>query len=106
MAVACKPKSAFPTDSSGRVYYRGRWYVVDKPVKSTRADKKRMVLAEKSGCLKLIHFGDPEYRHNYSDKARESYLKRSAGIRDREGNLTKNNKHSANYWARKILWNG
>lgn len=100
----CITKKALQTDARGRVKYRGRWFVIDKPVTSTRKDKKKMVLASKGGCLKLVHFGDPAYRHNYSEAARENYLKRSAGIRDGEGNLTKNNKHSANYWARKILW--
>ena len=31
-------------------------------------------------------------------------LARSGGIRDKSGRLTKNNKNSANYWSRKILW--
>jgi hypothetical protein len=33
-------------------------------------------------------------------------MKRSAGIRDKEGRLTKDNPGSANYWARKVLWSG
>lgn len=54
--------------------------------------------------VKQIHFGDKRYRHNYSKSARESYLARSAGIRDGEGNLTKDDPTSANYWARRVLW--
>ena len=54
--------------------------------------------------IKTIHFGQKGYKHNYSKKARENYLKRSAGIRDGKGRLTKNNPASANFWARKILW--
>lgn len=100
----CINKKSLETDSRGRVKYRGRWYAIDKPVTSTRKGKKKMVLAEKGGCLKLIHFGAEGYRHNYSKEARENYLRRSAGIRDKEGRLTKNDKHSANYWARNILW--
>jgi len=100
----CITKKQLEKDSNGRVKYRGRWFTIDKPTTSTRATKKKMVLAEKSGCLKLIHFGDPNYRHNYSKTARENYLKRSAGIRNAKGELTATDKHSANYWARKILW--
>jgi hypothetical protein len=53
---------------------------------------------------KLIHFGALGYGHNYSRKAKKSYLSRSAGIRNKKGELTKNDPWSANYWARKILW--
>ena len=104
MAKKCLTKSSLEKDSKGRVKYRGKWYTVDKPVASTRKGKKKMVLANKGGCLKMIHFGDVNYMHNYSKQARENYLKRSAGIRDKEGRLTKNDKHGANYWSRKILW--
>lgn len=80
--------------------------VLNKPMPSDRRDKKMMVyvLNPKTKRLKKIHFGDPRYKHNYSKKAREKYLKRSAGIRDGKGRLTKDNKLSANYWARRFLW--
>ena len=48
----------------------------------------------------------PEYRHNYSKKAYDKYMARSAAIRNKSGKLTKDNPLSANYWARKILWDG
>ena len=54
--------------------------------------------------VKQIHFGDTRYRHNYSEKARENYLNRSAGIRDADGNLTKDDPLSANFWSRRVLW--
>ena len=54
--------------------------------------------------VKLIHFGALGYGHNYSVRAKQSYLARSAGIRNKQGRLTKNDRWSANYWARKILW--
>ena len=41
----------------------------------------------------------------HKDKARrENYLKRSGGIKDKSGRLTADNKNSANYWSRTILW--
>ena len=77
-----------------------------KPQKSTRAGKKMMVRVMKNGKPTIIFFGDSNYRHNYSAKARKSYLARSGGIRNKQGKLTKNDKNSANYWSRKVLWNG
>jgi len=77
-------------------------------MKSTRKNKKMMVMATKmirgKRYAKIIHFGSSGYGHNYSKKAKMNYLKRSAGIRDKRGRLTKDDKWSANYWSRKILW--
>lgn len=79
---------------------------LNTPYKSTRKDKKYMVFVinPKTKRVKTIHFGQRGYKHNYSKEARRKYLARSAGIRDKSGRLTKDNKLSANYWARKILW--
>jgi len=71
-----------------------------KVFNSWRENKKKVVCVDN----KLIHFGDDSYKHNYSKEARENYMKRSAGIKDKQGNLTKDDRTSANYWARKILW--
>ena len=91
-----------------RVYYRGRYWTVNKPVKSTLKGKKMMVLAAKmvdgEKRVKVVHFGATGYGHNYSKEAKKNYLARSAGIRDKNGNLTKDDPWSANHWARKILW--
>ena len=76
-----------------------------KPFKSKLKGKKMSVYVMKKGKRTLIHFGDSKYRHNYSKEARDNYLRRSAGIRDKSGKLTKDDKNSANYWSRKILWN-
>ena len=76
-----------------------------KPFNAPKSSKyKKKVYVMKNGKKKLIGFGLKGYRHNYSKKARANYLKRSAGIRDKSGRLTKNNKNSANYWARTVLW--
>ena len=53
-----------------------------------------------------MRFGHKGYGHNYSEAARKSYMARSAGIKNKSGQLTKNDKFSANYWARKELWAG
>jgi len=92
----------------GKYLYRGTLFLLNKPVKSTAKGKKMMVLATKTikgeRRVSLVHFGALGYGHNYSQKAKKSYLARSAQIRNKAGKLTKNDRWSANYWARKILW--
>ena len=59
-----------------------------KPVKSTKAGKKGQVYVIKDGKKKLIHFGDSTYKDfksGASKKQRKSYLKRSAGIKNKDG---------------------
>ena len=76
-----------------------------KPFNAPAGSKhKKMVYVMKNGKKRKIGFGLRGYKHNYSAKARKAYLARSAGIKDKSGRLTKNNKNSANYWARKTLW--
>jgi hypothetical protein len=91
-----------------RYLYRGRLWSLDKPIRSTAKGKKMTVLASKKIAgeiyVRLIHFGALGYGHNYSQKAKRSYLARSAGIRNKLGELTKDDPWSANYWARRILW--
>lgn len=78
-----------------------------KPFRSSAKNKVYSVyVKDDKGDPKLIHFGDSRYKQDYSKEARENYLKRSAGIRDKKGRLTMRDKNSANYWARKILWRG
>jgi len=80
--------------------------------KSTRKGKKLMVVV--GG--KTIHFGDAS-REQYRDKTgiwkhkdhgdakrRANYLKRSAGIKNKAGQLTKDDPESPNYHSRRILW--
>lgn len=88
--------------------YRGKLYSLNTPLPSTSKGKKMMVLASKKiqeeTYVKLVHFGAKGYGHNYSQKAKRSYLARSAGIRNKDGKLTKNDVWSPNHWARKVLW--
>jgi len=79
-----------------------------KPVKSSKTGKKGMVYVMRNGKKSLIHFGDSnmeDFRQHKDEKRRKSYLARSGGIRNKEGKLTANDKNSANYWSRKVLWN-
>jgi len=79
-----------------------------KPFPSKAKGKKMSVYVMKNGKKKLIHFGDAsmlDYTQHKDDKRRASYLARSAGIRDKNGKLTKDDKNSSNYWSRRVLWN-
>jgi hypothetical protein len=90
------------------IEYRGKKFPgYNKPIKSDRAGKKKMVLAKEGDKVKLIHFGFQgmsDFTKHRDTKRRANYLARSGGIKDKSGKLTKNNKLSANYWARKVLW--
>jgi hypothetical protein len=87
--------------TGGKLIYRGVTFPgFNKPRASTNPGKKKMVLAKKGDEVKVVHFGDSSMGHNYSAAARKSYLARSAGIKG------KDDKFSANYWARKVLWAG
>ena len=88
------------------IEYRGHTFPgYNQPVRNSGSSKhKKMVLAKSGDKVKLIRYGHRDYGHNINPKRKANYLKRSAGIRDKSGNLTKDNKLSANYWARKDLW--
>jgi hypothetical protein len=91
--------------------WRGKEVTLDSPRNIpgvTPAGKKKSVFVRdpKSGKIRVVHFGAKGYGHNYSEAARKSYLARSAGIRDKSGKLTKDDKTSPNYWARRELWAG
>tara|TARA_R110002167_G_C12338627_1_gene620918 strand:+ start:261 stop:542 length:282 start_codon:yes stop_codon:yes gene_type:complete len=78
-----------------------------KPVHSSKSGKKGMVYVMKGGKKRLIHFGDSsmtDKRKGASAAQQKSYLARSAGIKNKEGKLTKNDKNSANYWSRRVNW--
>jgi hypothetical protein len=80
--------------------------------KSSRPDKKLMTTVNG----KVIHFGASAMQHfkdrtgiwsskDHMDKQRRSnYLRRTAGIKNKQGQLTKDIPTSANYHARRILW--
>jgi hypothetical protein len=71
----------------------------NKPTKSDKQGKKKMVKACANGQEKLIHFGAKGYGHNYSAAARKSF-------RARHKCDTAKDKLTARYWACKSLWGG
>lgn len=93
----------------GKLVYRGEEFSgFNKPKKDTSGAKtKKVVLAKKGDEVKLVRYGHKDYQdftQHKDPQRRENYLKRSAGIKDKSGKLTKDDPFSANYWARKDLW--
>lgn len=88
------------------IEYRGhRFPRYNQPIRNTGKSKhKKMVLAKKGDQVRLIRYGHKDYGHNINPKRKANYLSRSAGIRNKSGQLTKDDKFSANYWARRDLW--
>lgn len=71
----------------------------NRPVKSDRPGKKKMVKACENGKEKLIHFGATGYGNNYSAAARKSF-------RARHKCDTAGSKLTARHWACSYLWGG
>ena len=69
----------------------------NKPKKSWKPAKKRVVKACSGGKEKIIHFGATGYGHNYNSQARKNF-------RARHKCSTANDKLTARYWACKNLW--
>ena len=83
--------------------------------KSTRKNNKYMVLTPNN---KWIHFGHKKYKHfkdttglklyshlDHNDKERKKrYLARATKIKNKSGQLTKDDKESSNYYAITYLW--
>ncbi|MEY5145609.1 MAG: Aeromonas phage 4 [Actinomycetota bacterium] len=93
----------------GKLQYRGHEFPgFNKPVNAPAGDShKKMVLAKKGEDVKLVKFGlrgMEDFTQHKDPKRRENYLARSGGIRNKQGQLTKDDPFSANHWARKVLW--
>jgi len=69
----------------------------NRPERSWKPAKKRVVKACSGGKEKIIHFGASGYGNNYSDLARKSF-------RARHKCDTANDKLTARYWSCKNLW--
>lgn len=98
-------KRCLKRGEGGGVIYNGvRFPGFNKPIKSNRPGKKRMVLVRRGEKIKVVHYGATGYKHNYSEAAKKNYLARSGGIRNKSGQLTSKDPFSPNYWARRDLW--
>ena len=102
-------KAAGIKRQGGKLVYRGYEFEgFNKPKNAPAGDShKKMVLAKKGDEVKLVKFGlrgMSDYTQHKDPDRRANYLARSGGIRNKSGELTKNDVFSANHWARKILW--
>ncbi len=93
----------------GKLVYRGEEFDgFNKPKDAPKgAKEKKMVLAKKGDEVKLVRFGlrgMEDFTQHKDPKRRENYLARSGGIKDKNGNPTKDDPFSPNYWSRKVLW--
>jgi hypothetical protein len=93
----------------GKLIYRGHSFDgFNKPKAApSGSPKKKMVLAKKGDEVKLVQYGQKGYEdftQHKNPERRKNYLARSAGIKDKNGNPTKDDKFSPNYWARRDLW--
>lgn len=93
----------------GKLVYRGEKFEgFNQPKNAPPGDKhKKVVLAKKGDEVKLVRFGlrgMEDFTQHKDPERRKNYLARSAGIKDKSGNPTKDDKFSANHWARKVLW--
>lgn len=89
----------------GKIRYHGRIFPgFNKPKKANHHQYKEEVLAKKGNQFKLVRYGHRSYKHNRNPQAKRNYLTRSAGIRNKQGQLTKDDSFSSNYWARRRLW--
>lgn len=90
--------------------------ILYKPFVSNNKKAKYSVYVMKDGKQKLIHFGwrsIQQYKdklghyksQDHNDEARrKSYLARAKGIKDKNGNLTWQDKSSPNYYSIHYLW--
>lgn len=70
---------------------------------SARKAKKFVVCVDG----KHVHFGQrgaEDFWDHCDPERRRRYLARARGIRDRDGQLTRDRKTSANFWSIHLLW--
>ena len=90
-------------------YYGYSFPAYNTPIDANKGDThKKAVLVKYEDAIKLVKFGlrgMEDYTYHYDETRRANYLSRSAGIKNKHGQLTKDDPFSSNYWSRRILWN-
>lgn len=83
-------------DDKGNLVYRDTKFPgYNKPIRSNRDGKQGMVLVKKDEQIKIVHFGDPSMKDNYSPDANDAFYARHGEESD---------VFSARYWSSKWLW--
>ena len=83
--------------SKGKAAAAKKRLKLNKPVKSYKPNKKKMVVVMKNGRKKLIHYGAKGFGHNISQAARKSFRARHKCDQAKD-------KTTPRYWACKDLW--
>lgn len=97
-------KKQIAVKSNGKTYY---FQGYNKPRRSWRRGKKRVVLARVGDRVKVIHYGSQGYsdfRYHRNPKRRSNYRKRHRAIKLKSGQPAYQNKLQASYWAYRDLW--
>ena len=73
------------------------------PYKSTQRKNKFMVLINKHGKIKWLHFGDSNYKHytegHLDEKRKQAYIDRNE-----ERDKDRNDYNTADFWSYWYLW--
>lgn len=95
-AISKATTDAVEKDDKGNLMYRGEKFPgYNKPIRSDREGKQGKVLARKGDEIKVVHFGDPSMKDNYSVESNDAYYARHG----EESDI-----FSAKYWSHKWLW--
>lgn len=95
-AISKATTDSVEKDDKGNLVYRGTKFPgYNKPIRSNRDGKQGMVLAKKGDEIKVVHFGDPSMKDNYSSEANDAYYTRHGEESD---------VFSAKYWSNLYLW--
>jgi hypothetical protein len=92
-----------------KVTYKGTTYTIGPATRSDAKNKKwkRTVTWDGGKRKKTINYGYSgmeDYTQHKDEKRRKNFRARSGGIRDKNGELTKDNPLSANYYNRRDTW--
>lgn len=91
-------KADVTRDSAGNIVYRGEKFPsYNKPIRDS-GSKQGKVLAKKGDKIKLVRFGDPKMRDNYSVQANDNFYSRFGGQSGMD------DKFSPLYWSARYLW--
>lgn len=82
--------------------------LVSNLMPSTQGHHKYYVILEfKDGTKKTVHFGHKDYddyTQHKDPERRRRYLLRASAIKDKNGDLTKDDIRSPNFWSINVLW--
>lgn len=91
-----------------RVRYQGKTYSISAPQRSSRSDKKYMVVVSYGdGRRRTIHWGDKRYQdylEHKDKKRRKNFRQRHGGIKLKDGSRAVDNPLQAAYYAYRYNW--